>query len=273
MFGFVDVNLLLTNVLKVPTGAWFTLVLAALASIFFLVWYLGHEHKLAAIRRDCSTVTEESLQGVCGAAKRIPDTCVFFESTAHTDEPTEMTTDERVVKPRLLARLARRMHILPRTSIIVMVGLSDSQATVPAAERIDHSVVNRDLNVHLLNVRYGFMEDVSDLPDQLYAFAADPQVAGAIQRSLSRSSAAPAPPTVAVEGTVTDCVIEPGDSAHDDLTFIVGLDVVTVDATRHWYHRILIHLYEALDNITVLPHLKYQLPASATMTIGTALAI
>jgi KUP system potassium uptake protein len=147
--GFLAVDLLFfsANALKIASGGWFPLVLAAVIVVVMTTWATGRRLLSARLRE--RSITFDEIAHVPGAERlaAAPRTTVF------------MVRDLERVPPALL-RIVRHLGVRPEHPILLRVS-TEPVPRVPDARRFDVEL-SRD-GFDRVEVRYGFMQE-PDVP-------------------------------------------------------------------------------------------------------------
>jgi len=140
-FLSVDLILLSSTTLKLPTGGWFTIAIAIVALIFFTVWSRGREVLVAKLYRDAMPI-REFLDHWDRTTERVTGTAVF------------MTSNPAVVPTAFLHNL-KHNHVVHERVVVMKVDVEDVPR-VPDAQRIEVEKLGKGF--HQVIVHYGFME-------------------------------------------------------------------------------------------------------------------
>jgi KUP system potassium uptake protein len=137
----IECGFLGANLVKVPNGGWFALLVGAILMIQMVTWRRGRQLVAARIHRGERPITEVLDEAV--EAKRVGGTAVF------------MFKDFGKAPPALVNNL-RHNKVLHRTTLIVSV----VTAEVPRVDDEDRCYVNRvEPGVFQVRLTYGFMEE------------------------------------------------------------------------------------------------------------------
>jgi KUP system potassium uptake protein len=150
LFLVVDVAFLAANLLKIPSGGWFPLVVAGLIFVLLSTWKLGRK-RLSAIVQE-NTLPFDLFLPDLGKRNipRVPGTAVFL-----TSEPSG-------APPVLLHHLKHNKVLHER--VLIMSVASEEIPKVPDDERISCEPLGQGF--YLVKARYGFME-TPDVPKVL----------------------------------------------------------------------------------------------------------
>lgn len=137
----IECGFLGANLVKVPNGGWFALLVGAILMVQMVTWRRGRQLVAARIHRGERPITEVLDEAV--DAKRVGGTAVF------------MFKDFGKAPPALVNNL-RHNKVLHRTTLIVSV----VTAEVPRVDDEDRCYVNRiEPGVFQVRLTYGFMEE------------------------------------------------------------------------------------------------------------------
>jgi KUP system potassium uptake protein len=149
VFFTIDLLYFSANLLKVPDGGWFPLLVGAIAFTLLTTWAKGRKLMIDRMS-EASLPMEIFIKSAAGSAARVPGTAVF------------MTSSGRGVPHALLHNL-KHNKVLHERIILLTVRIEDVPY-VPDDKRVE----TRDYGsgFHRLKLRYGFMEEV-DVPAAL----------------------------------------------------------------------------------------------------------
>ncbi len=149
LFFIVDGTYLAANIIKIPQGGWFPLVVAVVAFTLLTTWAKGRQLMIGRMREGAMPL-KIFIDSAASSAARVPGTAVFMTSSAEG------------VPPALLHNLKHNKVIHERV-LLLTVKISD----VPYVEE-GTSCRLEDLGqgFHRLIVRYGFMQE-PDVPAAL----------------------------------------------------------------------------------------------------------
>ena len=159
----VDLAFLGANVLKIPEGGWFPLLVGFGLVIQMTTWRKGRQLVAARIRRGERPMREVVQEALDAHVARVPGVAVY------------MFKDEGAAPPALMSNL-KHNRVLHETVLLVSVHTED----VPRIAESDRAIIT-DLGEGILQVRfnYGFMED----PDIPAAMAAHPEISADIEQA------------------------------------------------------------------------------------------
>lgn len=144
----IESGYLAANLVKVPKGGWFALLVGMVLMVQMVTWRRGRQLVAARIHRGERPITEVLDQAV--DVKRVPGTAVF------------MFKDFGKAPPALVNNLNHN-RVLHRTTLIVSV----VTAEIPRVDEKDRCYVNRvEPGVFQVRLVYGFMEE-PDVPAAL----------------------------------------------------------------------------------------------------------
>jgi KUP system potassium uptake protein len=138
----VDLAFMLANLVKIPHGGWFPLVVAAIIFILMSTWKRGRFF-LSSLMRSNSLPIDLFLADVARRQPaRVPGTAIF------------MTSDLSGAPPVLLHHLKHNKMLHER--VLLMSFVSEEIPTVSESERVEITPLSEGFQQVL--VRYGFME-------------------------------------------------------------------------------------------------------------------
>lgn len=161
-FGALDGAYISSVLLKIPEGAWFSLVLAAILGSIFVLWRWGKEQQWAAEGKDriaISQLFQSSLSkssslllsadfggGIVSSASGLG---IFLDKIGTTED----------VVPKVFTRFVRKFHSRPE--VIVFFHLRAlSVPTVPVGERFVITRVRELQSCYRMTLRHGYMDEV-----------------------------------------------------------------------------------------------------------------
>jgi KUP system potassium uptake protein len=149
LFFVVDFSYLSANLLKIPAGGWFPLLVGAIAFTFLTTWAKGRQLMINRMN-EASLPMEIFIKSAAPSAARVPGTAVF------------MTSSSSGVPHALLHNL-KHNKVLHERVILLTVRIED----VPYVQT-EKRVEQRDYGSGFFRVvlRYGFMEEI-DVPAAL----------------------------------------------------------------------------------------------------------
>jgi KUP system potassium uptake protein len=149
LFFSVDGSYLSANLLKIPAGGWFPLLVGAIAFTFLTTWAKGRKLMIDRMN-EASLPMEIFIKSAAPSAARVPGTAVFMTSSASG-------------VPHALLHNLKHNKVLHERVILLTVRIEDVPY-VPPEKRIEQ----RDYGSGFYRVvlRYGFMEEV-DVPAAL----------------------------------------------------------------------------------------------------------
>ncbi|MGE5563721.1 MAG: potassium transporter Kup [Bacillota bacterium] len=149
LFFFVDFSYLSANLLKVPAGGWFPLLVGAIAFTFLTTWAKGRQLMIARMN-EASLPMEIFIKSAAPSAARVPGTAVF------------MTSSSSGVPHALLHNL-KHNKVLHERVVLLTVRIEDVPY-VPEEKRIETK--NYGAGFYRVVLRFGFMEEI-DVPAAL----------------------------------------------------------------------------------------------------------
>ena len=144
LFFFVDFSYLSANLLKVPAGGWFPLLVGAIAFTLLTTWAKGRQLMIARMN-EASLPMEIFIKSAAPSAARVPGTAVF------------MTSSSSGVPHALLHNL-KHNKVLHERVILLTVRIEDVPY-VPEEKRIE--VKNYGAGFYRVVLRFGFMEEIN----------------------------------------------------------------------------------------------------------------
>lgn len=165
LFMVIDLAFLGANVLKIPSGGWFPLLVAGVIFTLMTTWKTGR--RLVAERTARAQVPLQTFldEAVAGGVNRVPGTAVFLFSTPGAAPPAMIAN-------------ARHYGVLHERMVIITI-LTSRHARVEPSERCE--VTNLGHGVDQLLISYGFLEQpdiVTALGEgQAAALQVDPETA------------------------------------------------------------------------------------------------
>jgi KUP system potassium uptake protein len=149
LFFLVDFSYLSANLLKIPAGGWFPLLVGAIAFTFLTTWAKGRQLMINRMN-EASLPMEIFIKSAAPSAARVPGTAVFMTSASSG-------------VPHALLHNLKHNKVLHERVILLTVRIEDVPY-VPYEKRVDQ----RDYGSGFYRVvlRYGFMEEI-DVPSAL----------------------------------------------------------------------------------------------------------
>ncbi|HEX8556145.1 MAG TPA: potassium transporter Kup [Sphingomonas sp.] len=149
LFFLVDTTYLAANVIKIPQGGWFPLLIGVVVFTFLTTWATGRQLMIDRLREDAMPM-KIFIDSAAASATRVPGTAVFMTST-----PDGV--------PHALLHNLKHNKVLHERIILLTVKIVD-QPYWPEANRI----VLQDLRegFHRVVLKFGFMEE-PDVPAAL----------------------------------------------------------------------------------------------------------
>ncbi|HET7816360.1 MAG TPA: potassium transporter Kup [Sphingomicrobium sp.] len=149
LFFTVDGAYFTANLLKVPDGGWFPLLIGAIAFTLLTTWAKGRQLMIARMD-EASLPIEIFIKSAAGSASRVPGTAVFMTSSASG-------------VPHALLHNLKHNKVLHERVMLLTVRIEDVPY-VPADKRIETK--DYGSGFYRLIVRYGFMEEIN-IPAEL----------------------------------------------------------------------------------------------------------
>lgn len=149
VFFAVDTAYFAANLLKVPSGGWFPLLVGLIAFTFLTTWAKGRKLLAKQTGEDAMPV-ELFIKSAAGSAHQVPGTAIF------------MTSKEDGVPHALLHNL-KHNKVLHERTIFLKVAIDDVPF-VPADRQIE--VVDLGTGFYRITLHFGFMQDM-DVPEAL----------------------------------------------------------------------------------------------------------
>ena len=146
LFFFVDFSYLSANLLKVPAGGWFPLLVGAIAFTLLTTWAKGRQLMIARMN-EASLPMEIFIKSAAPSAARVPGTAVFMTSASSG-------------VPHALLHNLKHNKVLHERVILLTVKIEDVPY-VTAEKRLEKQDYGSGFYRVLL--RYGFMEEI-DVP-------------------------------------------------------------------------------------------------------------
>jgi KUP system potassium uptake protein len=146
LFFTVDFGYLTANLLKVPAGGWFPLLVGAIAFTLLTTWAKGRKLMIDRMQ-EASLPMEIFIKSAAGSAARVPGTAVFMTSSGSG-------------VPHALLHNLKHNKVLHERVILLTVRIED----VPYVAE-ENRVESREYGqgFYRLKLRYGFMEEI-DVP-------------------------------------------------------------------------------------------------------------
>lgn len=176
-FAVVDSFFWFSNILKIPEGGWFTILVAGVVFLLMLTWYRGRQHVAAQRGADDGLQLAEFLEAIFAAPpQRVEGTAVFL----HTPD---------VAVPNALLHNLKHNKVLHQQNLFVAVCYHEVP-WIAAKERLQVQALGN--GCWQVEVHYGFMDKVH-LPRALKALERQGCNLDAMQVSyfLSRDTVVP----------------------------------------------------------------------------------
>jgi KUP system potassium uptake protein len=148
-FLVIDGAYLASNLLKIPDGGWFPLIVGLIAFTFLTTWARGR-YLMQQRLKESAMPMEVFIKSAAKAATRVPGTAVF------------MTSSPEGVPHALLHNLKHNKVLHER--VIILTVVIDEVPYVDLEDRIE--VLDLGANFYRMLLRYGFMQE-PDVPAAL----------------------------------------------------------------------------------------------------------
>ena len=149
LFFVVDFSYLSANLLKIPAGGWFPLLVGGIAFTFLTTWAKGRQLMISRMN-EASLPMEIFIKSAAPSAARVPGTAVF------------MTSASSGVPHALLHNLKHNKVLHER--VILLTVLIEDVPYVASEKRLETK--NYGAGFYRVVLRYGFMEEI-DVPAAL----------------------------------------------------------------------------------------------------------
>jgi KUP system potassium uptake protein len=149
IFATVDIMYFGANLLKVPDGGWFPLLVGAVAFTLLTTWARGRKLMIDRMN-EASLPIEVFIKSASASASRVPGTAVFMTSSANG-------------VPHALLHNLKHNKVLHERVMLLTVKIEDVPY-VDAETRI--TATDYSSGFFRVVIRYGFMEEV-DVPGEL----------------------------------------------------------------------------------------------------------
>jgi KUP system potassium uptake protein len=144
LFFTVDGLYLTANLLKIPAGGWFPLLIGAIAFTLLTTWAKGRQLLIARMD-EASLPMEIFIKSAAGSAARVPGTAVFMTSASSG-------------VPHALLHNLKHNKVLHERVILLTVRIEDVPY-VPEEKRAETK--DYGSGFYRLILRYGFMEEIN----------------------------------------------------------------------------------------------------------------
>jgi KUP system potassium uptake protein len=163
LFGVLDGAYISSVLLKVPDGAWFSLVLAAILGSFFVLWRWGKERQWAAEGRDKVTVSRLFQKSATSGTLTTLLTPEFGGGNVTTAVGLGIFFDKvgagGDAVPKVFTQFVRKFHSRPE--VIVFFHLRTlPEPTVPMGERFIITRVPKIPSCYRMTLRHGYTDEV-----------------------------------------------------------------------------------------------------------------
>jgi KUP system potassium uptake protein len=184
-FMVFDLSFLISNMLKIVSGAWVPLLIASLIMVLFTTWVEGRRRQATALA-ELSVPAEEFERDVAALppGDRLQETAVFF-------------TPQTVGIPFVLRHRWLRSHVL-HEEIVLLTIVHARRPYIPLEERVSIDVMTPKLKRILAH--YGFMEqplidEILDCADRLHGIVLNDPTYFLVDPKIRRSHGARAFPS------------------------------------------------------------------------------
>jgi KUP system potassium uptake protein len=144
LFGIVDAGYFAANLLKVPSGGWFPLMIGFIAFTFLTTWAKGRQ-LLARQLKQGEIPLQLFIKSATGTAARVPGTAVFMTSQADG-------------VPHALLHNLKHNKVLHERSIFLKVAIEDVPF-VDEARQIEVEELGQGF--YRIVLHFGFMQDMN----------------------------------------------------------------------------------------------------------------
>ena len=142
LFLVLDLAFFGANIVKVPQGGWFPLVIAAVVYLLMATWKRGRELLADRLREKMTPLEQFLAETAAGALPRVPGTAIF------------MTRSPTGTPPALVHNLEHNKVLHERVVLINVV--TEAIPQVPKEERLEIEGLGHGF--HSVTAHYGFME-------------------------------------------------------------------------------------------------------------------
>jgi KUP system potassium uptake protein len=149
LFFLVDFTYLSANLLKIPAGGWFPLLIGAIAFTLLTTWAKGRQLMISRMN-EASLPMEIFIKSAAPSAARVPGTAVFMTSSASG-------------VPHALLHNLKHNKVLHERVILLTVRIEDVPYVAIEKRMETHHYGS---GFHRVVLRYGFMEEI-DVPAAL----------------------------------------------------------------------------------------------------------
>lgn len=142
-FLIIDLSFFVANILKVPHGGWFPLVVAALIFILMSTWKTGRRILAYRLQEGARPIEEFLKKIQADSIVRVAGTSIFMSGNPKATPPA-------------LSKNVKHNKVL-HEDIVILTVATEEVPHVPPDERV--SVADLGNGFYLMVVHYGFMED------------------------------------------------------------------------------------------------------------------
>ncbi|OBT53812.1 potassium uptake protein [Pseudogymnoascus sp. 24MN13] len=256
VFGALDGAYLSAALMKVPNGAWFTIMLASILSFVFVLWRFGKEQQWSAEREDrfqpshllSSTDNGDvKLTAAYGGSivSKTPGIGIFFDKTGD-------------MVPIVFAQFVRKFSARPE--IIIFFHMRPlSMPSIPESERF---VIQRTLipGCYRITVRHGYMDSIvsPDLGQLLVG-----QLTSFITRgNSSNTSLTEYPPAVQRE---LDAL---STASQSQLVYVMGKEEMKIKHGTNIFRRVLLAMFLWLRENSRTKMADVNIPTDSLVEMG-----
>ena len=281
-FAAMDGAFISSALTKVPSGAWFTLTLATLLAIVFLLWRFGKESQWRAEAEDRHSIAKfidkdgEGLRlagpGSGEQLSTIKGLGIFFDKAG-------------LKTPLVFSQYISKFVCLPE--VIIFFHMRPLEyPTVPAEERFVVSKIKYLPNCYRIVLRYGFMDEVitPDLASLIYRnlrnYVLREQAPRAVEKGLAAPELARLGPKYANEEDPAQDRQSEDDSVPIDLAqlqsayehrvlYILGkAELVVKGETTSWWRSMLLRTFLFLRDYSRSKMSNIKLPVDRLVELG-----
>lgn len=156
VFGCLDGVYLSSALTKVPTGAWFTIMLAAILSFVFVLWRFGKESQWAAEAEDRFQPSHLLINGINGEVKLTP---AFGGGTVTKVDGVGIFFDKvGDLVPIVFAQFVRKFSARPE----IIVFFHMRQISIPSVPESERYVIQRTAipGCYRITARQGYRDSI-----------------------------------------------------------------------------------------------------------------
>ncbi|HEV8579175.1 MAG TPA: potassium transporter Kup [Thermoanaerobaculia bacterium] len=142
-FLVLDLSYFGANIVKIPHGGWFPLVVAGVVYLMMSTWKQGRRLVAERLREEALPIQEFVQSIKPGAPQRVPGTAIF------------MTTNPNGTPTTLLHNLKHNKVL--HEQVLIMTVVTEEVPSVPGDERV--TVEPLENGIYRVKARYGFVQD------------------------------------------------------------------------------------------------------------------